>query len=606
MEEPNHLLNNLESLANSVGGDYHSEGGTLNALPNAKANDANLGLTQKQNTYNSANINSNKSGESTESQTFHNNSKYLGDIVDDSKSTHESGRFVALDAFPHPALFAAFYNKYIRDKKIRFYAWQRDILVELGLAKPNQQQPYKLCLRACNGSGKDYIVICSFVTWFAACKIRSLCIITSSSGVQLTSQTENYIRAMCFAINEYHGCEVFRVRQRYIRCMWSGSEIRLFATDEEGKAEGYHPLEPDAEMAIVINEWKSVAPEITQALKRCTGYNYWIGVSTPGEPIGAFHHASTTWKHSHVVDYTQCPHISRQEMEEDKLEYGEESAWFRSKYLALFTTIGGEIILPMDLVLRLAKISISHDYEHWPIRVGIDIGASYNNDPTVITFTKGNYVSRMVKFYEEDTTRTTSRIIHELEQEGLPKNHKFVFIDDGGVGRGVSFNLIDEGWEVNRILNNRQAINKKEFGNRGAENWYRCKRIFEEELFDVSSLTERCQKELYTRRYKTMLTGARIFLESKKDAKAEGRPSPNEADSLILSLTGLTVEDYLREGKPVVTDKRPKVRLETQSAVYQHYEDNETYGPNSGAGKVLQLGKARNRIFGSLRKAMGR
>src|SRR5690606_11698247 len=100
--------------------------------------------------------------------------------------------------------------------------------------------------------------------------------------------------------------------------------------------------------------------------------------------------------------------------------------------------------------------------------------------------------------------------------------------------------LVRRGWHINRVLNQSAAINKKNYGNKGAENWYRVKRIFEEGFFDVRSVSSITQEQLYNRRYKQALTGQRIFLESKKEAKANGRPSPDRADALILCFTGLT------------------------------------------------------------------
>src|SRR6266404_7545881 len=151
-------------------------------------------------------------------------------------------------------------------------------------------------------------------------------------GVQLTSQTENHIRTICQSVNEFHGVEIFRIRQRFIYCRLSGSEIRLFATDEAGRAEGYHPLEPNSEMTIIVNEAKSVTEEIHAALARCTGFNYWFEISSAGEMTGSFYYAWCNFEHKRKVTAYDCLHIPEKEIEDAKRKFGEHSALFRSIY----------------------------------------------------------------------------------------------------------------------------------------------------------------------------------------------------------------------------------------------------------------------------------
>ena len=211
---------------------------------------------------------------------------YPGAVEDDSKPLGEEWEVMAFDS---PALLLNFFNEEFREGRQTLHKWQTDTLEELASANPTQQHPYKFCLRAANGSGKDAFIVAPFAIWFMLSKKQSRVIVTSSSGTQLTAQTETYIRDLAESINKVMGVEIFRIRQRYIKCRKSGSEIRMFATDEKGKAEGYHPIVPGAEMAIIVNEGKSVTEDIHGALRRCTGYNYWLEVSTPGEPKGFFY-----------------------------------------------------------------------------------------------------------------------------------------------------------------------------------------------------------------------------------------------------------------------------------------------------------------------------
>lgn len=507
------------------------------------------------------------------------NKIYPGDLQDVIVPVKDN-KFQKLE-FEDPAELICFFDEFIAKGLVTLHKWQTELLESLAAAKATSQHPHKFCLVAANGSGKDSIIAASFAVWFILCKIQSRVIITSSSGTQLTSQTEPAIRRLCEKVNEFFGMEYFKIRQRFITCRLSGSEIRMFATDEAGKAEGYHPIVPNGEMAILVNEGKSVSEEIHSALKRCTGFNYWLEYSSPGEPIGSFYKFFTNWKHTLRVTSFDCPHLSEEEREEDKIELGEHSALYRSKHLALFTSLSGEVVIPSDLLDKLLSNKISYELPNWPTRVGIDLAAG--GDENVICITKGNKVLKEYFFRETDTVVTAARIDKILKDNNIDKIHKHIYADDGGIGRGIIDMLVNKGWNIQRIMNQWPAFNKKQYGNRGAENWYRTKRIFEELFFDVSGLSEITHNQLITRKYKQVLTGSRIFLESKKEAKAHGRPSPDRADAFILSLTGLTVDDFfeakIESSKLVLKGYiAGEVVLSDNDEVQKYYDDNITYG----------------------------
>lgn len=529
---------------------------------------------------------------------------YPGDISEAIPSLR--GKLQCLD-FESPALMLATFNEHIRSKTVVLHKWQVDMLEELGLAKPTQAKPIKYCLVAANGSGKDAFIVAPFAVWFILCKIQSRVILTSSSGTQLTAQTETYIRDLAELINNVMGQEIFRIRQRYIKCRLSGSEIRMFATDEKGKAEGYHPMVPNAEMAIVVNEGKSVTEDIHSALRRCTGYNYWLEVSTPGEPTGFFYNAATSWKLSRRVTSYDCAHLSEDEREEDKRQLGEHSALFRSKHLALFTSIGGEVIITQELIDKLRATRPLFSIVGWKDKVGIDLAAG--GDENCVYIRNGLSIKHFLSFRETDTTLTADKIEMFLLGK-VPKDYDFIFADDGGVGHAIIDTLVRRGWNIKRVLNQHAAINKRNFGNKGAENWYRVKRIFEEGFFDLESLPDKEAKnntlhQLINRKYKQQLLGARIFLESKKEAKAHGRPSPDRADALILTYTGETLDDFLKAktiNKPYVnplSQRSKETRYSSLQEAHDKYTDEVTYGKFNAKGKSLS-----KRLHGSLKQAM--
>jgi len=355
----------------------------------------------------------------------------------------------------------------------------------------------------------------------------------------------------------------------------------MFATDEKGRAEGYHPQEATSEMAIIVNEGKTVSEDIHEALRRCTGYNYWIEVSSAGEPAGFFWKAAKTWPNVKRVTSYDCPHLSEEDIEADKTELGEHSAFFRSKHLSLFTTVNAETVISEDAVNYLIENPPAFDIPKFVLRIGLDLAAG--GDENAICFFKGNKVIKEIQFRQTDTTITADKIIEILTREKISKDYEHIYADDGGVGRSIIDMIVRKGWTINRVMNQWAALgNKKQYGNRGAENWYRVKRIIEEKFLDLSLITKETRQQLITRHYKQSTNGGRIFLRQKKEEKLEGFPSPDRADAFVLALTGLTVEDFIEAApsnyKSLTKPKeRPVERFNDPNEVLQHYENKVTF-----------------------------
>lgn len=453
------------------------------------------------------------------------------------------------------------------------YGRQRENGEVVSEKRPTSIHPYQYALCAANGSGKDAFVIAPIALWFIVTKIQSKVIITSASAGQLNTQTEKYIRNLAAKINVWAmktmGFEIIEARRRHYTCTLTGSEIFLFATDEEEKAEGHHPTIPGAEMMLIVNEAKSVQPEIFEALNRCTGYNYWIDVSSPGEPIGHFHRHFTNWPNKRRVSYFDCPHHSKQLFDQDRVDYGEHSAYFRSKWLALFTFIGGRYVVSHEKLENLRRLNKQNFpkpiCQSEPIRVGIDIALSTNGDETVITFWRGNKQLAQKEFRIQDSTILAVALEQELQKQGIERSHGYIFADDGGVGRSVIDIMNRKGYRIRRVLNNSASRNKRAFKNKGAQTWYKFSRLIEEGVLIFKNPNDdKLFTQIASRKYKESDGGIdRMTLQSKKDMMSEGFPSPDRADACVLAFTDIDLSLFLDEGeKALLPDDKKEETFE--------------------------------------------
>lgn len=515
---------------------------------------------------------------------------YIPVPSDDSLSTQPltAEGFQRLE-FENAAEVLAFFDDDIREGRKHLHAWQVEENMRIAQFPATTQKPLRYCLCAANGSGKDAMIIAANAIFFCLRYIRARVIITSSSGVQLTSQTESYIRNLAEKVNQKFGMPYFKINQRYIKCRFSGSEIRMFATDEAGKAEGYHPF-PDAPepiLVMIVNEAKSVPEEIIQALKRCT-VSHWLYISSPGEPKGSFHYAFTNWPHVKRVTSFDCPHKSLDVIEEDRKEFGEHSAIYRSKHLALFTSVDGECVMSEDSVNSCLATKIQSQHQDWPLSVGIDSAAG--GDECVVCVTRGNTVVKEYWFREKDTTKSTDRIDAFLVEQRVPKDSLHINADDGGVSKAITDGLSRKGWRINRILNQWAAFNKRDFGNRGAENWFKVARFIQLKLVDLSKLSEKTISQLKSRHYRKGEKD-RTYLKKKSEEKAEGFDSPDRADAYVLALCQRTVEDFLGEAGGVANEQKQLVDIDmlVKLQMEARYGQLNQSGHNAANGHMLNL-----------------
>jgi hypothetical protein len=465
--------------------------------------------------------------------------------------------------------FLSLFDPSIQNNQFTLHPWQAEVNEDISFGrtrinkevvkeqKPDSIHPYKFALCAANGSGKDAFVIAPLALWFICTKIKAKVIITSASGTQLTTQTEHYISTLAKSVNtmsvQMFGFEIIKIRKRHIYCTLSGSVIHLFATDEGEKAEGHHPTAPGCEMMIIVNEAKSVGSEIFDALRRCTGYNYWIDVSSPGEPIGWFYKHYTSWPNKRRVTYFDCPHQSPDEFEEDRRELGEHSPLFRSKWLALFTFIGGEYVVSQDRLEELRRKNRRNEVkpilQSKPIRIGLDIALSTAGDESTLRAWKGNKEIFKYEWRIQDSTLLTIAIHTVLMKEKIPMNHNYIFADDGGVGRAVIDQLNRMGYNINRVLNQSASKNKKQYRNKGAQSWYKFGRLIEQQiLIFLQPDEEKLFSQIASRKYKTKAEGLdKLQLQSKKEMISEGLPSPDRADACVLAFTDVSLEEFLDE-----------------------------------------------------------
>lgn len=469
----------------------------------------------------------------------------------------------------------------IASGKVKLHPWQIQFMTDFASGDRVVDHPFQSVVRACNGSGKDKYVIAPCVVWLCMRYNKARGVVTSSSGDQLDNQTGTYIDQLCEAANRkfegMFGQPVWKLNYRYYECLVTSSPIKLFATDEPTKAEGYHPLEPDAKMGIFVSEDKSVPDDINIALNRCTGYTHRVHVSTPGPTMGHFYnYCQTAIKREELGKVEDCPvgefvqyhipaskcsHIPKSYITQMKrdLPGGEFGAAFQSIVMAEFGTASDElVVIPYTHIWKAtSRCKVGHLAEATNTG-GLDLSAG--GDETVFAIRNGNKLIKVVPFKFDNTQDTIQFLEEQFRKYNFNDYGAKIFADAGGLGKPIIDQLRDRGWQnIRYVLNQSKAIDERVYVNRGSEMWFNFGKLLEtgEVWIDVDD--RRLVEQLSTRYYK-ITTANKHQLESKLQARAKGHPSPDRADAVVLAFCNYNSKLEHQETAKPFTIPEPEVR----------------------------------------------
>jgi hypothetical protein len=433
---------------------------------------------------------------------------------------------------------------------VKLHPWQIQFMMDFAMEAWNQDLPFQSILRAANGSGKDKYIIAACSVWLAMRYCMARCVITSSSGVQLDNQTDVYIDQLCKAANKKIHPNIWKCNYRYYECLPTQSPMLLFATDEPGKAEGYHPIRYGAKLALFESEAKTVPDEIHNAQSRCTGYTHRCLVSSPGLRLGHFYDLDQTsvdrkqiknfqqitasdYVRYHVTAY-DCSHIPRSDIERGKknLPGGEQGAAFQSQYLAEFGTTDEQVVIPSTYIWRAYNNTPRDGWVKERYNTG-GLDLSDGGDETVLTVRNGNKHLATLPFRFDNTEDTVEHLNDLFRKWELTDPQALIFADCGGIGKPMLDRLKRQGWSNIRYVDNRhKAYQPKIYKNRNSEVWFHSRVLFERGEISLIK-DDKLIKQLSGRYYK-VLDGRVHQLLTKLEQKSKGYPSPDRADSFIL------------------------------------------------------------------------
>ena len=348
---------------------------------------------------------------------------------------------------------------------------------------------------------------------------------------------------------------------------WTKEKVYMKGHPEEWFAVARTASQPDAlqgfhsdNILYIIDEASGVDDKIFEPVLGA--------MSTPGARLlmcgnptqlsGFFydsHHKNRAIYKTHHIDGRKSSRVSQDFVKTIVSMYGEDSDVFRVRVAGNFPLQEDDIFIPLPLVENSIMTEFMPRISPNTIHIGCDV-ARFGDDRTVIGYKTDEKVTFYKKRQGQDTMRTADDIVM-LGQE-LVERYKLnpekdtpipVKVDYGGVGGGV----VDRLRQIKRNDPERfwwLEVYPVKFGQRIKHKYYYDSTTYMMSIvkkllqpYDEDGIKKPVElilpddddlvAQLSGRKY-TITEDSKIRVESKKDMKKRDRPSPDEADCVLL------------------------------------------------------------------------
>lgn len=345
--------------------------------------------------------------------------------------------------------------------------------------------------------------------------------------------------------------------------IWTKEKLYLKDHPEEWFAVGRTASTADAlqgfhaeHLLYIIDEAPGVSDKIFEPVlgSLSTPNAKLLMCGNPSQLSGFFydsHHKNRANYQTFHIDGRSSSRVSPEFVQAIIQMYGEDSDVFRVRVAGEFPLQADDIFIPLSLVERSIITEFAPRARPLQVHIGCDV-ARFGDDKTVI----GYKVDEQVRFYKkrqgQDTMQTADDIV--LLGEKLVRRYQLaepipVKVDDGGVGGGV----VDRLRQLKRNEPERLwwlSVYPVIFGQRIKHKYY-----YDSTTYMMAVVKKLLQPfnadgtpkpvelilpddgdlvaQLSGRKY-FLTENSRIRVESKKEMKKRSRPSPDEADCVLL------------------------------------------------------------------------
>jgi len=414
---------------------------------------------------------------------------------------------------------------------IELWAKQREI-IKLA-ADPSVSY---ISVKSGNGVGKTYLTA-SIICQYLDTHYPGYAIISSSSWTQVLKTVWPTLRKVIRNAKANLGGDVLKTE-------WQrGDHWGAFCVSPD-EPENFSGFRTSGGCLVIVDEASALDQRVHEAimgLASAKGSKV-IYLGNPLYPDGPFYDTfhSPDWANVHissteVVDLGIPGLATHDWLDARKREWGTDTPMYRSRVLGDFPESMAHSIIKLEW---LSRVIVPKKLRPSGIRrMGVDI-ARYGDDRTVAIIRDDRCVID-VHVTENKSTMETVAMIQDLAAE-YSVDEDQIFVDDTGLGGGVTDRLHELDVDVIPVNFGSKAIQNDKFKNTRAELYWLMRETMCEDAENrlyIPKQYANLAKELTWTTYKQM-SDQRIQLESKENIKKQRKASPDLADALALTFAG--------------------------------------------------------------------
>lgn len=304
--------------------------------------------------------------------------------------------------------------------------------------------------------------------------------------------------------------------------------------------QGFH----SENIMFVVDEASGVPDEIFQPLEGAlsTPGAKSIMAANPTRVRGYFydsHHRNRGQFHCVRVSCEESTRVSPQYIAKMAAQYGVESNVYKVRVLGEFPDEAADVLIPLSAAEAAVEREVAVSDHLRPVWA-LDV-ARYGECLNSLAKRRGNALLEPVKTWGNVSTMiTVGHVVHEYETTPKEDRPHEIIVDVIGVGGGVVDRLAELGIPV-RGVNVGEAPPKdefKRFQNLRAYLWWQMREWFMGQACRIPEEgSEHLIAELTDVHY-SLTSSGKIAIEGKKEMLERGVPSPDRADSLMLTFAG--------------------------------------------------------------------
>jgi hypothetical protein len=415
--------------------------------------------------------------------------------------------------------------------------WQAEMLAEIRdhLQSPaTRHQPLMVARASGHGIGKS-AGIGMVVNWALSTCEDTKVVITANTDTQLRTKTAPEVGKWQRLAITSHWLDVqatsVAARDKDHAKTWRADFVPWSEHNTEAFA-GLH--NKGKRIVLIFDEASAIADKVWEVAEGALTDEgteiIWLAFGNPTRNVGRFRECFRRFKHrwqAKQIDSRTVEGTNKEQIAKWGVDYGEDSDFFKVRVRGMFPSMSArQFIGEADVAAAYGKVLRREQYEFAPKILTVD-PAWEGDDEFAIGLRQGLNFRMLRTMPKNDNDLVAARVIADLEDE---HGADAVFVDAGygtgivsaGQGMGRDWTLV---WFASASADI-GCLNKRAEMWKAARDWLKSGGALPE---DQQLRDELQAPEIVPR------ADGKVQIESKKDMKARGVPSPNRADALVLS-----------------------------------------------------------------------